>query len=49
MEIQGFNNYLIYEDGTVYNKKYKNYLKHIINKQGYAYICLYVSKGKKKY
>ena len=48
MEIQGFPNYLIYEDGRVYNKKYNNDLKHIINTQGYAYISLYVSKGKKK-
>jgi hypothetical protein len=48
MEIEGFKNYLVYEDGKVYNQKYKNYLKHIINKQGYSTISLYVSKGKKK-
>ena len=27
MDIQGFNNYLIYPDGRVYNKKYERFVK----------------------
>ena len=34
MEIEGFENYLIYEDGSVYSKKTKRYLKSRVNKDG---------------
>ena len=47
MEIQGFNNYLIYDDGRVYNKKFKRYLKPGKDKKGYLKICLY-KDGKSK-
>lgn len=40
MEIQDYSNYLIYEDGTLYNKKTKNYIKSHKNKNGYLYNCL---------
>ena len=42
MEIEGYNNYLIYEDGRVQNKKTKRYLKNKTNSNGY--ICLKVCK-----
>lgn len=35
MEIQGHPNYLIYEDGRVYNKKYDRFLKPSITCNGY--------------
>ena len=40
MEIEGYKNYLIYDDGRVYNKKYNRFLKHIINSKGYYQIKL---------
>jgi hypothetical protein len=42
MEIQGYPNYLIYDDGRVYNKKNKRYLKGYIDR--YVYINLYSDK-----
>ena len=42
MEIQGYPNYLIYEDGRVWSKKGKGkFLKHAKNKKGYHRIHLY--------
>ena len=38
MEIQGYSNYLIYEDGRVQNKKTKRFLKAAPDKDGY-FIC----------
>ena len=47
MEIQGFNNYLIYDDGKVYNKKFKRYLKG--GKDTYGYLQVNLCKdGKHK-
>ena len=46
MEIQGYNNYLIYPDGRIYSKKTNIYLKpryHL----GYQRIVLYNDKQKK--
>ena len=40
MEIVGFENYLIYPDGKVQNKKTKRYLKPQINSEGYYHIQL---------
>jgi hypothetical protein len=40
MEIQGYENYLIYEDGRVYSKKNKRFLKHN-NHSNYAMVLLY--------
>jgi len=45
MEIPNFNNYIIYPDGRIYNKKLK--LKTRINKKGYTEIVL--SKKCKSY
>ena len=47
MEIQGYNKYLIYDDGRVYNKKYKRYLKYGKDKDGYLRVCL-SKDGKQK-
>jgi len=41
MEIAGYENYLIYSDGKVYNQKYKRYLKHLTDTPGYKYVNLY--------
>ncbi len=40
MEIQDYENYLIYDDGRVYSKKYKRFLKPALHKDGYCMICL---------
>ena len=40
MEIEGYENYLIYEDGKVQNKKSKRYLKHTDDGNGYYRISL---------
>lgn len=40
MEIQGYSNYLIYEDGRVYSKKSKRFLTPYLGKCGYIRIKL---------
>tara|TARA_R110000822_G_scaffold113484_3_gene244629 strand:+ start:597 stop:1040 length:444 start_codon:yes stop_codon:yes gene_type:complete len=47
MEIDGYNNYLIYEDGRVYSKKSKIYLKPSLNLCGYYIIALYKNNIRK--
>tara|TARA_R110001632_G_scaffold2424_5_gene10867 strand:- start:1003 stop:1491 length:489 start_codon:yes stop_codon:yes gene_type:complete len=47
MEIEGYEDYLIYEDGRVFSKYVKRYLKHGANKQGYLHVGL-SKNGKKK-
>lgn len=47
MEIQGFENYLIYEDGRVFNKKFNRFKKPAINNVGYKVVNLHKS-GKYK-
>ena len=46
MEIIGFENYLIYNDGRVFGKKYNKFLKHRTNK-GYKHVNL-SKQGKHK-
>ena len=40
MEIQGFNDYLIYPDGRVFSKKRNIFLKECDNGTGYKYVKL---------
>ena len=47
MEIEGFENYLIYEDGKVQNNKTKRYLKPSCNNCGYLHLTL-CKEGKNK-
>ena len=47
MEIVGYENYLIYPDGKVQNKKTKRYLKSTVNSRGYYHLDL-CKNGKKK-
>jgi len=46
MEIEGFENYLIYPDGKVWSKCTQKYLKQKINSRGYYHVMLY--KGSRK-
>ena len=41
MEITGYENYLIYEDGRVYNQKYNRFLKQANNGRGYKQVVLH--------
>ena len=41
MEVIDYENYLIYEDGKVYNQKYKRYLKYGSDGAGYLQVKLY--------
>ncbi len=41
MEIQGFNNYLIYPDGLVFNQKSNKFMKWSEHNRGYHTIQLY--------
>ena len=43
MEIQGYPNYLIYEDGRVYSKYKKDFMKPSVNR-GYCRVNLYNTK-----
>ena len=47
MEIIGYENYLIYEDGRVYNKKYNRFLKQGTTREGYKQVMLY-KEGKRQ-
>ena len=47
MEIQGYNNYLIYDDGKVYSKRSKKYLKPCKSNNSYLIVCL-CKDGKSK-
>ena len=47
MDIEGYPNYLIYEDGRVYSKKRRIFLKPSENRHGYLYVDL-CKNGKKK-
>jgi hypothetical protein len=47
MDIIGFPKHIIFNDGKVYSKIYKRYLKHHIDKDGYKYVCLSFNKKKK--
>ena len=47
MEIIDYQNYLIYNDGKVQNKKTKRYLKPITNRSGYLYVN-FSKDGKRK-
>ena len=40
MEIQGFSDYLIYEDGRVFSKKSNIFMKQSKNRDGYLQLCL---------
>jgi len=46
MEIIGYENYLIYEDGRVYNKKYNRFLKPG-TRAGYKQVILYKERKHK--
>lgn len=39
-EIEGHDDYILYEDGTVYSKKSKKFLKHQTDNQGYLHVKL---------
>ena len=47
MEINGFENYLIYEDGSIYSNKSKKYLKSTDSVHGYLRVKL-CNNGKPK-
>lgn len=49
MEIVGYENYLIYPDGKVQNKKTKRYLKYGDNSHGYYVVGLYKNGKEKKH
>ena len=47
MEIEGYHNYLIYEDGKVFSKKRNIFLKATPGKNGYKCVKLYEDRKKK--
>ena len=50
MEIQNFEDYLIYDDGVVFSEKRNIFLKTSKNKKGYEFVKLWKnSKGKNGY
>jgi hypothetical protein len=48
MEINDFENYLIYDNGSVWSKKRKKFLKPSKNKEGYVFVNL-SRDGKQNY
>ena len=47
MEIEGYENYLLYDDARVYNKKFNRFLKPGTNQDGYKLVGLWKNgKGK---
>ena len=49
MEIKDYPNYLIYDDGRVYTKYYKKFLKPMLRKKGYCRVALSNSENRKKF
>ena len=49
MEIQGFPNYLIYEDGRVFSKKSNKFMKEQTHRLGYKYYYIYKDGKRKKF
>ncbi len=49
MEIENYNNYLIYEDGRVYSKNKKDFMKVHFNNKGYLYVDLYKQSKRKRF
>jgi len=49
MEIQDYSDYLVYEDGRVYNKKYNRFLKIQKHNAGYYYVTLSKNNEKKAF
>jgi len=47
MEVKEFPNYIIYDDGRLFNKKTKNWLKGGVNSEGY--VCLDLFHNGKRY
>ena len=47
MEIENYENYLIYQDGRVFNKRYNRFLKH--TKENYYYVRLCKNGKNKKF
>ena len=47
MEIEGYENYLIYDDGRVYNKKFNKFMSIRTPNSGYKYLNLW-ENGKRK-
>ena len=47
MEIEGYKNYLIYDDGRVFSKKSNKFLKPALNSDGYCTVSL-CENGKQK-
>ena len=41
-KIEGYDNYIIYEDGRIYNDKYKRFIKSSISKTKGGYITIHV-------
>ena len=49
MEIQDYPNYLIYDDGRVYNKKYNRFIKPTIVGKGYLQLALFKNGERKMF
>ncbi len=49
MEIQGYENYLIYEDGKVFSKKTNKFLKYSDNGDGYCMVGLCKDRKRKTF
>jgi hypothetical protein len=45
-KVDGYDNYIVFKEGTIYNTMRKAYLKPIVNKSGYAYVTLCKNKVK---
>jgi hypothetical protein len=48
-KIYDFDNYYVFEDGQIYNKKRKSFLKPVENLKGYCYVTLSKNCKKKNY
>jgi hypothetical protein len=45
----GYDNYIVFKDGTIYNTMRKAFVKPILNKAGYTYVTLCKNKDKKNF
>ena len=48
MKFRDYDNYEVFEDGRIYSYKYKKFLKHWTNKDGYKVVNLFDNERKRK-
>jgi hypothetical protein len=49
IKVEGYDNYIVFRDGTIFNTMRKSFLKPVLNKSGYTYVTLCKNKEKQNH